>query len=685
MPVYPLFALTTFLSSFLLFLVQPLLGKYILPWYGGSSAVWITAMLFFMVALAVGYLYALFLTRLTVWYQVAVHLIGVVLVGALVWRHTALWSSAITPPVDVFLAISGSATVSVFLLLALVIGLPFVLLSTTSTLLQYWYGRLSDKEPFALYGISNIGSLLGLLGYPFFLEPFFSIEKQGTFFGFGFFAYLLVLLVVLVVVARGVRKEEVLPQARLPLRRFALVTVLAAVPVATMLAGTSHMTSTVAPVPFLWVGPLALYLLSFVVTFRNGIRPPMFINEAFLVLAGLCTVILLLRSATFPALVTIVLTHFLVFAVYHWCHERLYLMRPETAHLPMFYVALSLGGILGSVAIKASTYILPYPVEMLLIVFVCVAIVFLGWWQAPSGQIFRLTQEKTRFVVINLALLLVISGAIYADRMTDSRSFATRNFFGFKSIYNEGKADGVVYRSLTHGLTNHGYQVFLNNEPQILPVSYYGPTGGVGRAFASLQSQRESIDVAVAGLGGGGLAAYCREGDSFTFLEIDPAVVEMAYEHFTYLANCPNHTVELTDARLALTNKEREGKTYDLIVLDAYADDMMPIHLMTSEALALYTKLLKPGGIMAVHISSRYLALRPVLETSASQLGLAFRHHFEAETKSPYTVPSEWVLLAMTEETFLNPNFADLALPINDREVLWNDSYSSLVPVVRWR
>lgn len=684
MTVYPLFALTTFLSSFLLFLVQPLLGKYILPWYGGSSAVWITAMLFFMVALAAGYVYALFLTRLPVFYQVVVHALGVALASAVLFRHTAEWSSAMTPPVDVFLALTSNPTVSVFLLLLLVVGLPFVLLSTTSTLLQYWYGRLSAKEPFALYGISNIGSLLGLLGYPFFLEPFLSIETQGTVFGVGFLLYVVVLLAVLVVVLRGVKREEVLPVARLPWRRFALATVLAAVPVATMLAGTSLMTTSVAPVPFLWVGPLALYLLSFVVTFRNGPRPPMFINEAFLVLAGLCTVILLLRSASITATVTILLTHLLVFSVFHWCHERLYLLRPDTAHLPMFYVALSLGGIVGSIAIKVSTYVLPLPVELLLIVFVCVAIVLRGWWSAEDGVVFRLTNSAARSVTAALGFLLILSGFIYVERMSDSRTFATRNFFGFKSIYEEVQADGVVLRSLTHGLTNHGYQVRIDDVPQILPVSYYGAGSGIGRAFAALQIERAKVDVAVAGLGGGGLAAYCRPGDTFSFLEIDPAVVEMAYEHFTYLAACPGHTVAVTDARLALTAKEPVGIMYDLVVLDAYADDMMPIHLMTTEALALYTKLLKPGGILAVHISSRYLALRPVLETSAAELGLAFRHHFEQEPTASYTVPSDWVLLAATEEVFLRPEFAGMNMPINDKNVLWTDSYSSLLPVVRW-
>ena len=277
---YHLSALTIFVSSFLLFQVQPLLGKHILPWYGGSSAVWVSAMFFFMAALAVGYIYALTLSRLSLWYQGAVHLVFIALSAAVVFIHAREWPSTITPlSTDVSLSFQ-EPVLSVFLLLSSVIGLPFVLLSATSSLVQLWYAKLSNKEPFSLYSISNIGSLLGLLSYPVIFEPFFATYIQGLWWGWGFFVYVVLLTTVLLLVVRHGHTTAAVVETAVPERvvrvtpvRFLVWMLVAAVPVMVLLAGTTFMTSAVAPVPFLWVGPLALYLASFIFTFREGWRP----------------------------------------------------------------------------------------------------------------------------------------------------------------------------------------------------------------------------------------------------------------------------------------------------------------------------------------------------------------------------------------------------------------------------
>ncbi len=261
--LYGIFAVTIFLSSFLLFQVQPLLGKHILPWFGGSSAVWVSAMLFFMVALAVGYIYAMFLSRLKLWYQVIVH-IGVIIISViLIKSHLALWSSAITPDLSDLALNFSDPVLAVFKTLLITIGLPFALLSSTSSLLQVWYGNLSGKEPFSLYSISNVGSLLGLLSYPLFFERFFSTHTQGEWWTYGFITYvgllLLIIYILLILKKPTVNKVVVNDFEPAPsTKQFLIWTGIASVPVMTMLAGTTFMTSSIAPVPFLWVGPLAL-------------------------------------------------------------------------------------------------------------------------------------------------------------------------------------------------------------------------------------------------------------------------------------------------------------------------------------------------------------------------------------------------------------------------------------------
>ncbi len=693
--LYPLFATTIFLSSFLLFQVQPLIGKHILPFYGGSSAVWVTAMFFFMVALAVGYVYALLLSKLRPLYQGGIHGLVILATSVSLYTHSTAWPSAITPTVTDITVSFTDPVMAVFLTLLLTIGLPFALLSSTSSLLQLWYGELSGKEPFSLYSISNIGSLLGLLSYPILFEPFLTTYTQGSLWSIGVFFYALLLLIVVAVFVFGVKSTTTLlvpthgesVVSKVSLRTFFVWMFIAAVPVMVLLAGTSFMTVSIAPVPFLWVGPLALYLLSFIFTFREGGRPPMWANEAFVVLASILALFLVLTTEP-RVFVAIAVTHLALFAISHWCHEHLYAKRPDAKHVTLFYVALSLGGIVGSLIIKiSSSYLLVLPIELLIILVGSVAIIALQWFVAKKDYIPMASKVQLRIIAVTVLSLVLASSYIYISVKQSNLIASERNFFGYKAVVDNTDKETAIW-SMQHGLTNHGYQVFEDGKPIVLPVSYYGESSGIGKAFSHLRaSGKEQPRIVIAGLGSGGLGAYCRPADDFTFIEIDEEVVSLARQHFTYLASCPNHTMVVNDGRLALEAERVAGNTrpYDLIILDAYADDMMPVHLMTAEAIETYKALLAKDGILAVHISSRYLNLLPVLKALAEETGMAARHYYDEEPTSKSSAPSNWVLLSPLETTFENEVFDVMEAFSDDlKPLLWTDTYSALLPIIRF-
>jgi 16S rRNA G966 N2-methylase RsmD len=689
--MYLLYAVAVFLSSFLLFAVQPLLGKHILPWFGGSAAVWITAMFFFMLALAIGYIYALALSWFARPLQIFIHGAFLLAVSGLLIINAAAWPSAITPAWSEIARAGGDPTVQVFLILFAAIGLPFIILSSSSSLLQHWYGRATGAEPFSLYSISNIGSLAGLLSYPLILERFLKTSEQGYWWTVGMGLYIVLSFFIMYHYGRRsdalpVRSvEEFSPAHRPTGRDFLKWMFLASVPVSAMLAGTSYITSYVATVPFLWIIPLSLYLLSFIVSFRpSPHRLPLWLNALSTLFFTFVTLVFLVTHGL-PVPLTLLFIFAAMFAVFHLCHESLYQSRPDALYLTRFYVALALGGIAaGALSLLVGLYVLTAPIELLLILlgvglYCCYRLLF---------RERDFVGASPRFVRLGLAFaifaMLASTYAHVSERYGDV-VIAKRNFFGYKAVKEEVTKDGIVVRSLVHGLTNHGYQ-YLDDSFIGVPIAYYSETSGIAAAFNYLRARRaeEGITVAVAGLGAGAILAHCRAEDRFDFFEIDPQVVALAASHFTYLEQCPKARVTLGDARLLFYEhaRVRAGERYDLIVLDAYADNMMPIHLMTAEAVALYSSLLAPGGILAIHISSRYLNLAPVIAAVADENKLYARRLHNTEHPS-YAVPSYWTLLSPS------PIFHDEAFAAMDtfdgvRRVLWSDTYSTLVPLFKW-
>jgi hypothetical protein len=688
---YVLYAATVFVSSFLLFAVQPLLGKHITPWFGGTASVWITAMAFFMVVLALGYLYALALSLCSRAVAVTVHVSILLLSGAVLLVHAGNWPSAITPLLEhVPVSVTERPVMAVWLTLTLAVGVPFLLLSSTSSLLQYWYGATTGREPFSLYAVSNAGSLLGLLAYPALLEPFLSTHGQGAVWSVGFALYGVLLVGV---AAQAIRARDapgaVVPApaaqtvAPPPVTRMLAWAVLAAVPVATMLTATSYVSGYIVSMPFLWIIPLSLYLTSFIVSFRSGPRLPHSVAYAFSAVFATAALVVLVTNQT-VVLFTLVVAFVALFAVCHPCHETLYRLRPAALHLPRFYLALSLGGILGSTLVLVSSlYWLPVPIEFSLLV--AVAAVVSSYFVIFASTYTRaLARYRPRLLFSSLALLIGGSLGVLLYKGTIDVIAVERNFFGYKAVRERAEGDLGSRRMLVHGTTDHGYE-FRGAGLEGIPFAYHGATSGVAKAFAALRpNDGVRLRVAVAGLGSGVLAGLCRSGDRFDFFEIDPEVITLAKQYFTFLGRCAGAEVQLGDARLALQRQYDDGvrRRYDLIVLDAYADDMMPIHLMTAEAFAVYKELLADDGLLALHISSRYLDLGGVAAGLARANGLIGRYHFDTDPPAQARA-SNWTLFAKREELFLAPPLAGLP-PLADFEPrFWTDTYSALLPVVK--
>lgn len=679
--LYGVYAVTIFLSSFLVFQIQPLISKHILPWYGGSASVWLTAMMFFMVALTVGYVYALLFTWLPRKTALIMH--TTLLLGSLLLLSNRLgfWSSPVTPDVSQFVA-SHVPFVSVIGLLMISVGVPFALLASFSTMLQHWYQSLSGREPFSLYAVGNTGSLLGLLSYPLVFERWFETVIQGWWWTAGVMLYIIASSLLLwhwwyAGGSNNVNNEIKIEKNTQPTQReFWSWMWWTAVPVTTMLVGTSYISSHVATVPFLWVIPLALYLVSFIVSFRFGGATPLIFNITTTFLLVIMTVVLLITKVFSVPLIVFMLC-LSMFSIFHLCHERLYLSRPNPRWLARFYVAISLGGVVASmVTLGAQLYVFTLPVEIFILFGVIIIYTTkhllksteLAIWEYRYLNNFILGGVSLIFVLVVVNFYTLARGNIVVDR----------NFFGYKAVIEQILDEGLsTKRTLVHGLTNHGYAL-SGEAATTTPLGYYAPTSGVAEAFETMRERRpDGLSVVVAGLGAGALAAYCEPSDNFLFFEIDPQVITMAENFFEYLEDCQNSKVIERDARLGINELPTDEK-FDLIILDAYADDMMPIHLMTEEAVQLYKERLVPDGILAIHISSRYLNLERVIAGVALANSMTPYYYYDTNF-GDYTLPSKWTVLVNQAVQFERLEPLEAKSPI-----VWTDRYSSLLPTVIW-
>jgi len=674
-----LYAVTILLSAFLLFQVQPIIAKAILPWFGGSAAVWTTCMLFFQLLLVAGYAYSHWSIRaLKPRTQTLVHLaLLAAAIAALPILPDAGWKPV--GEADPSLRILG--------LLAASVGLPYFLLATTSPLVQAWYARAGHGAmPYRLYALSNLGSMLALVSYPFVFEPWLPTRVQALGWSVAFVAFAIACGAA---AWRSRSAPAEIPAfaagAAAPPRPgdYALWAALAAAASILLLAFTSHLSQNVAPIPFLWVLPLALYLLSFILCFegRNWYRRRYYLP---LLAAGFVGVALTLhREFHNPQLwVMVPLYCVTLFVACMVCHGELARMKPHPRYLTAFFVALSVGGALGGVFVglvapRAFPDLYELPVG---IVF---AAALAGIVLARDRAGFPGDRGQRAAVAGAAFFTAVLAGAlawIYADLASGVR-LLTRNFYASLKVYDSDRGPDAM-RVLTHGTITHGKQ-FIDPARRDWPTTYYGDTSGIGRAIEAKRALG-AVRIGVIGLGAGTLVAYGRPGDAVRVYELDPQVVRVALKEFTYLGDTKaGLDVILGDARLSL--EAEPPQSFDVLAVDAFSSDSIPVHLLTAEAFAVYFRHLKPDGILAVHISNRYLDLKPVLKEAAAKLGKEARIVEDDSNDEKGTYGTTWVLFADSAAAFEREPLAGAVEALTaERSIrLWTDDYSDLYAILK--
>ncbi len=760
------YAITIFTGAFLLFQVEPLLARYILPWFGGSSAVWITCMLFFQLLLVVGYAYShLIATRLRPRTQPIVHITiisaCVLLMGAL----ALIWQSPITPGPSWKPAGPDFPITRIFILLIVSVGLPFFILSTTGPLLQAWFARSRHgASPYRLYALSNIGSLLALVTYPFLVEPALTLKAQAILWSLLFLGFAVGVALCARSVGRlpqsdlhlvdGAESED--PRVPVPTRSTRILWIaLATVASVMLLATTNQICQQVAAVPFLWVLPLAIYLLSFIVCFdnqrwyRRGVFHPALGAAVFLALV-------VLSSPAASIVIQIVTYSVLLLMICMVCHGELVRLKPSERFLTSFYLMVAIGGAAGGIFVVAIApwlftgyweFHLAIWTSLLMLIIVlmrdpnswihrrrpgvaiallCGAIVLpqligaqhlgdairragahlipglvaIGLMSAVAFQKqSQLTRRWPGSILQASAImgLIVVGGVLIVDVEGNRANnlIASRNFYGTLAVYSvDSQNPEGQYFMLRHGQIIHGEQ-YSAADKRYQPTTYYGPDSGIGlvmlnypRRFARNASDR-SLRVGAIGLGIGTIAAYGLPGDYIRFYEINPAVTEIAKNetsYFTYLRDS-RAKIDIVpgDARLSMERELANGnpQAFDVLVLDAFAGDAIPVHLLTIEAIEIYLRELNPDGVLAIHVTNRHLDLQLVIQQIANHFGL--KSGLVHQSGGSLVKPSDWIVLARNSTVLGQAGIASKLKPLDSRRNvrLWTDDYSNLFQILK--
>ena len=722
-----LFSVTLFISAGLLFWIQPLIAKTLLPLLGGAPAVWNTCLLFFQTMLLLGYVYALVSSRLLgVRAQAAVHVVLLLLIVVYVFRfpfHTPV------------LTASQQATPTLWLLenLLISIGPPFFIISASNPLLQSWFAKLQHHlslDPYFLFAASNGGSLLALLAFPLVLEPALGLNQQFRFWRAGFAILIVLTCVIAAVAARHNHVPRQLEETDsndevTTLRRLRWLA-LAFVPSSLMLGVTTYITADVAAVPLLWVIPLALYLLTFVLAFT---KTRFALSLERLVIVGALVVTLILASgATEPAWLLILANLIFFFVAALMCHGQLAEDRPSVSHLAEYYLWIAIGGALGSVfnvllAPVLFRSVVEYP---LAIVLACLLLrrqsltrsrdsyldlVYpLGLFILTVGLALFVTRLRPGPSIVNLLIVLgvpliiinhffrerplrfglglcaVMLASVYYTGASEPTLHLTRNFFGTSRVTTD--STGRI-NSLYSGNTVHGRQ-FVEQSRRCEPLSYHHENGPLGQVMAVFNAAPANARVAVIGLGVGAMASYSQPGQEWTFYEINPDVIDLARNspYFTYLQNCGRGSLSVIegDARLNLQNAE--AGHYGVIVLDAFSSDAIPVHLVTEQALDLYLSKLAEGGMLAFHISNRSLNLKPILADLAESRKLVCIGFDDLKPGSfEGKDPSQWVVMARALPEISNLSINSQCQRLDGRKGgrVWSDDFSNIFQAITWQ
>jgi hypothetical protein len=667
------------LSAFLLFLVQPLIAKQILPWFGGSSAVWTTCMLFFQGALLLGYAYSdvsprLFGSRRQPKLHVAFALLALLVLPILAPES---WKPA-----------GGEEPISRILMLLLVtIGLPYVLLSTTSPLIQSYFARLNPgRDPYRLFALSNAASLLALVAYPVLIEPFVGTRMQALGWS-ALFAVFVVLLATLAwrlsrVDGAGIDAHDAISAEPLPVVAQLRWVAFSAAGSMLLLAVSNHITQNVASVPLLWLLPLTLYLLTFILTFdgTGWYQRKHYVGPFFVLVIGMCF-LLVDKDFQFDLIVQTSVFCVGLFVVCMMCHGELVLAKPAAGQLTRFYLLVSIGGALGALMVSVAAPLLFSTYLETAVALLVAALLFV--------PVARATHPFLQWLAVLLAIGVVGTGAWFVKLEHNNAIEVSRNFYGVLKVksYDEIGSDNYLLR-LVHGAILHGEQ-YPHDKWRFQPTTYYTPSSGFGRAvnaqraMAPVSNSKQRIGMI--GLGVGTVAAYCRAGDICRIYEINAEVERLARKYFTYLADsAAKPEVIIGDARLSL---EREANNhFNVLAVDAFSGDSIPMHLITQEAVRAFMGQVAGNGILAYHVSNRFLNLPPVLAEIAEReklLGMVVED--PAQKDNTLHSSSTWVLLARNADALKGMGEAAKVLARTEGAPLWTDDFNNLWSVMKWK
>lgn len=727
-----LFASTLFSSALLMFVLQPLFGKLLLPLLGGTPAVWNSCMVFYQSILFLGYLYAHLLgTRLKPNHQIIVHLAVISL---------SFLALPVSLPENLIPPTEGNPTPWLFSTLALAIGLPFFVLSTTAPLIQKWFahvGHHNSHDPYFLYAASNTGSLVSLLSYPFLIEPNWGLNAQQSDWTLGYVGLCLLIAACGFALWKNYQsiENENAPISASIASPLSWKTkfywgALAFVPSSLLLGLTNFISTDIASVPLLWIIPLTVYLFSFVVVFSrwNDKSHAWFVRLQPVFLIPFVAYAFI-NPADLPYWMYLFFHVIAFFFAIMVCHGELAAQRPHSQHLTTYYLIMSFAGMLGGMF---NTFVAPfvfngiyeYPLMIIAALLLRPSLKKLSFKETSlqlidpillliigAGIYFSVSNLTDYFdgVVISLCVLtigvyflrqrvvayaglmgVIISAAMSLHHAESHTLMQERTFFGVmavrESVLTDEKGQPETYHELFHGTTKHGAQRLIPTESKT-PLTYYSRPSPMGQLFKTFDAQNANWNIGVVGLGAGALACYAKTSQRWTLYEIDPLVVDIAKNpaYFSYLSQCaPNAASEIGDARLSIQNKP-DG-TFDLLMMDAFSSDAVPTHLLTREAIDLYFKKLKPNGILAFHITNRHLLLKKVVSIHAEQMKLAaLIQEFKPQTVAPLIVATDWVVLAKNPETLKPLQASQIGswqkMPLYFDMPAWTDDFTNIVSI----
>lgn len=675
------FAATILLGAFLVFQVQPIISKCVLPWFGGTPAVWTTCMLFFQLLLFGGYLYAHFLrTYCKPIAQAVIHL-------------SLLSAAALALPIEPSDAWkpNGSESPTLYLLwmLASHVGLPYFVLSSTGPLVQAWLSFQDDSDRvYRLYALSNAGSLFALLSYPFLFEPVLSVSTQSSMWSLLFCLFALVQGYVAISLFR-VSPESITHSTpdrtsgsgdQVSTATQAAWIALPALASVMLLIVTNHVCQDVAVVPFLWVLPLSLYLASFIVCFDS----PQWYRPKPIAAVTLAALALIQGKTLLPGSIQLIAEAscymVMLLGACLLCHGEVARLKPGTARLTQYYAMLSAGGAIGGVIVAIiCPMLLNNHAELPFFVALVTALTFLLFFACKTWKHTEYdwaAAARLKYGAIGLLVAPIVTMVFVSNNRTIA---SQRNFFGVLKVRE--KPLGIC---LVHGSTLHGMQRYEPNQGQ--PTTYYGYESGVGHVMKELQQNHPSLRIGIVGLGCGVLTTYGRETDQYDLIEINPAVIDIADRYFTFMKNCPSKmTRHLGDGRLVL--ERMTDSKFDLLVLDAFSSDAIPAHLLTRESMALYKNRLAEGGVLAIHTSNNHLELSPLVHNLSRDAGLESRMFEGPEDNSIGTTRSTWMIIAEKGHSIFQADSLAAATQATADQLrdapLWTDQHHNLVGVLR--